>query len=162
MPEVIGPIVAFLSSGPGIALGTAASLAGTGVELAKSLSTPSAPSTPQPTPEQIAQQTATANAPKLAAIGSQFPSLQEQVGGALAPESLATFAGRNAGLPGEPNLTQQALQAWLGLPGGSSSGSGSSVPMVPPPELPSHSGGELATFPTESTPNYQGLSGGFV
>ena len=159
MPEVIVPIVSFLVGNAGWVVPLATTGIGLGMKLA-GVGMPSTSAIPatatSPAPSQGGDMQA-----KISAIARQFPSLQEQTGGALAPEALMQAAGFTAGVPGEPLLSMQALNQWMGTPDltslmagtGASTTSGGSG--IAPRASPS-----LSMFPNEAVPAYAGLSGG--
>ena len=135
MPFIAAPIIGFLASLGGataaaiptlgeIVAGTAtaAGIAETGVSLGEKLAGTTGGGSSGPSVSQQAQQqatTAAANnastqAQDKAAIARQYPNLQEQLGGALAPDYNQSQAAIQAGDAGDTNIGRQAWQQFLG------------------------------------------------
>lgn len=83
--------------------------------------------------QQKAQQALTAKE----AVLNQAPSIQSQVGGAVAPEYYIQEAAKETGNAGEENLSRQALEGFLGLSGANTgpSAGGSNPPTSSSPGI---------------------------
>ena len=67
--------------------------------------------------EQQRQQKTTGDLATKEAALRQAPSIQSQLGGAVAPEYYVQEAARETGAAGQENLSRQALEGFLGLSG---------------------------------------------
>lgn len=161
MPQALLAIIPAIVSG----IGLVTQLAGIGQP---KMPSPIQPTFPPPGPSALDQKNV------VAAMQNALPTLQEQLGGALAPEALVNMAGIASGNPGQSNLGQIALNNWLGLSdtsslfsgaGGAGGGTAGGQPTTTGADTGAATrgpGSGLSMFPFEAVPAYQGLSGGSV
>lgn len=155
MPAVLGflPLLALEAAGP---------------LLSKALA-PKGPS--GPSEDDLKKQAAEAEAKQKAqedvrtkeAILHQAPSIQAQLGGAVAPEYYIAESAREAGAAGEENLARQALSGFLGLSSaGDTSHGATSVASVPgAAPTPATVGGDRSNvFETILSQYFPGGTGG--
>jgi len=137
----LAPIVAFIAENAAT-IGAIATVAGTGFTVGETLSHQGGGATPSATApgsqsQQQAQANAVTQAEQKAAIARQFPNLQEQLGGAVAPDYLINEASTIAGAPGQTNVGAQAFQQFLG----DKSLTASNIAGLNSPTVPSSGGG---------------------
>jgi hypothetical protein len=120
----LAPVIGFIAANAAT-IGAIASVAGAGVSIGETLSNrPGQPQQQQVEPTAVGdlstpgKEQATANAStaaqQKAAIARQYPNLQEQLGGAVAPDYLISQAATEAGAPGETNVGADAFRQFLG------------------------------------------------
>ena len=130
MPEVIIPLVVAIG---GSLVGKAVSGGG-----------PSSEDLQKQIQAQQAQQKQQQDLATKEAVLRQAPSIQAQLGGAVAPEYYIQEASREAGAAGEENVARQALQGFLGLSG--TSGGATSGTTAPGLDIPIRQEGQPPNF----------------
>lgn len=116
MPQIV-PILVGIASAVSIGAGVKSLVSSPGSPQPQQQAQPEAiPS--GPTPGETAAKVDADNA-KQQLIARQFPNIQSQLGGSVAPDYYIEQAARDAGFPGESGLATKALSQFLGLAGDS-------------------------------------------